>query len=284
MTETPKAERAGLLKDISSTFRSTSIKALILLPAALFALLAAGHMSGVFSKLSARDMLWTLGTLVFADLLAIIIAVSVARLVIIDKLEAGIATKVDQIDKLLVTCRELKQLMKENKSWLIDDTEVFEIEAAADEEILVISPDLHYENQEEYLKVIIGNLKRPDGPTYKYLLPEDGDTKVQRDDLLRKLRRRLESIGIEDPTDLITKRFVVHLIPEEAFPQSAMYGLAVYKDKQGRVRCLQYMPREFGSLNVEIPSEGDLGRRLISRTRSHFDRLVSALNKLATSN
>jgi hypothetical protein len=90
--------------------------------------------------------------------------------------------------------------------------------------------------------------------------------------------------GIADPGSRIEARFKVTMLEEDSFPESVLYGLAIYRKKDGTVRCLQYLPREIGTMNINIPVEdGTLGKRLVNRNREHLKRLSEQKLQKATS-
>lgn len=191
----------------------------------------------------------------------------------VDELNAALKSKVEELDTVLNTCIQLKEIMKGDKDWLVDDEMIFKIESQTDEEILVMVPDFYYEENPKYLEVIVNNLSRENGPRYRYFVPGDSENRAQWKALQRTLSERLIKAGVTDPDERIGSRFKVALLADGSFPDAVLYGLAIYRKKDGTVTCLQYLPREIGTMNINIPFKEQFGHRLVLRNFEFFERL-----------
>jgi hypothetical protein len=90
--------------------------------------------------------------------------------------------------------------------------------------------------------------------------------------LQKTLATELTKNNIANPESLLHSRFQVTLIEESQFPEVVLYGLAIYRSKDGKVRCLQYLPREVGTMNINIPvGVGTVGGQLVARSRTFMN-------------
>jgi len=191
----------------------------------------------------------------------------------------NVKKRIEELDKIITTANQVVSLTKEE--WMLHDDDVSEIEANADAQVDVIAPDLYYEHQEFYRKVIVENLNDTNGPTYRYIIPDDSGNTIMKKDVIQEMISALNKklIAIDDnrkAEDIVNARFQVKLLKRELFPTSVVYGLAIYRWKDGKEKLLQYLPRRFGTLNVNIPlSDEKLATNTILSIRTHFDYLFN---------
>src|SRR5260370_1617185 len=148
---------------------------------AFLSLTMAHYMLAELPKFDLKVALLALATVILTFLVAFTVGTYLAKIRLIGILDLRFGSRIEELDrghksmmaelaKVLETCIQLKELMKEGRDWLIDDQIVFELESNADEEISVLVPDFHYEFQAKYLEVIVNNLKNPAGPIYRYFV------------------------------------------------------------------------------------------------------------------
>lgn len=273
VTNPPQVDKT--ISALRGILRSDLIKIGVMAFAVFIGVFLLGTLVGSLRGLTLSQFLATAGAVLVIVLVAVAAASHLAKLSIIDHLNETLTGRLADLGGLIETCKELKEMMKEGRAWLLDDEAVLALEQETDDEVLVIAPDLHYEFQPRYRDVVLANLLRPGGPRYRYVVFSDGQAETDRGDLLKALEQQLASRGIVDAAPVLGQRFQVILLPQGQYPDSVLYGLAIYVKKTGEVRCLQYLPREFGTMNIEVPCTGDLGRRLVARTRAHFERLAT---------
>jgi len=155
--------------------------------------------------------------------------------------------------------------------YLVSDIAVYEIEEHTNGEILVLAPDLHYEEQKKYQRVIAQQLLKVDGASYQYIVRADErlSTQVQRirDSLMALLQTENPAISEEQ----VRQRFQVRSLSEN-FPHEVLYGWALYRDT-AKDTCLQYLPLSAGGWNIDLQSSEDKSRELIDRVASRFQNL-----------
>jgi len=261
---------------------------------ALIFLTLAHYMLAEVPKFDYKVWLLALATVFLTFMVALTVGTYLAKIRLIGVLDSSFSTRLQEFEKeykstiaalskVLETCIQLKELMKEGREWLIDDQIVFELESKADEEISVLVPDFHYEFQARYLEVIVNNLKNPEGPTYRYFVLWNLSNEQRAKDLRQRIRSELVSAGIENPDQLMSQRFNIVLLDEKTFPEPVLYGLAIYQHRDGSVRCLQYLPRELGTMNINIPvGTGTVGSELVDRNRAQLRRWAEMNDSEAT--
>jgi type II secretory pathway pseudopilin PulG len=224
-----------------------------------------------------------LGLLVLIAVLAVVGSSILAKAPLESRLKAAtdrVQEAAARLELEAATTGQLITFLRGEKTWLIDDTEVYEIEAEADEAVDVIAPDLYYEEQDDYQKIIADNIAKPEGATYRYLVPNLGENRSQASRVREGLKRRLQALKVSDPERVIGERFMVAFLNErDQFPSASLHGLAIYRWRDGRRQCLQYLPREFGALNINIPlrdtwdGEVKLGTKVVDAAADEFEHL-----------
>jgi hypothetical protein len=281
-------------KKINRILGEELVKTVALLFALQVVFILSHHFMGEFLKFSWRDWFFSIGITLAIIFSAAAAAAYIGRTRLIDQLNAKLklevrnlevshANKLRELDKVLEACIQLKELMKEGQSWLVDDQLVFEIESDLEnDEILVLVPDFFYEFQEKYFEVIATNLKRDDGPTYRYFVHKDYTNDENCRELHRRLKNELVTAGKDKPDDILLSRFKVTFLEENTFPEFVLYGLAIFRKRDRTLRCLQYLPREIGALNVNIPVDGIFGSSLVKKNREYLNRLADGAVLSAT--
>jgi len=252
---------------------------LLALPVALFAIGLALHdvLTSLGTHFSFSDYLALGGIILFTLVTSVFTAAYLSRASLTRSLQdAGRSIDVPLLHAhdLIETCKQLRDMLKGDRGWILDDEAVSEIEAHADKQIIVVAPDLFYEKQQRYLAVIVTNLALDEGPIYRYVLPKDIDNEADKADLANLLKTELVRLRVTEPDKRLSERFVVDLLDDTVFPHSVLYGLAIYESRDGAKRCIQYLPREIGNMNVEIPcTSSSFGERLVSRVRHTIPRI-----------
>ncbi len=246
--------------------------------------------SKVLKTIGLKEVALVLGLMVLLAALSCVASAILARLHLEKRL--GIALNevrqaADRLKHEAATVIQLVNLLKGEKTWLVADREVYAIEASADLSIDVVAPDLYYEEQLEYQEVIARNISMTSGPTYRYLVPDHADTRSQARRVVEGLCRILAAAKIADLEQVVSERFQVGFLEErEEFPSASLHGLAIYTWRNGKRQCLQYLPREFGALNVNIPLPenwpGDvkIGGKVVDSATDEFASLFAKADRL----
>jgi hypothetical protein len=273
-------------KQINRVLSEELIKTVLILFALQVVFILSHYFIGAFLDFSWRDWLFSIGTMLAIMVIAAASAAYIGRTRLIDQLNAKLklqvenlelshADKLRELEKVLEASVQLKELMKEGQSWLVDDQLVFQIESDLEnEEILVLVPDFHYEFQEKYFEVIATNIKRDDGPTYRYFVHKDYTNDENCRELHKRLKKELVDIGKDKPDEILSSRFKVTFLEENTFPEFVLYGLVIFRKRDRTLRCLQYLPREIGALNINIPVDGVFGGPLVKKNREYLNRLA----------
>ena len=154
-------------QDAMSTFRIAII---------LIGFVAINHVwDTILEKRPIQESFFVIVAYLGLILVALVISGFTARIRIVRELQPLLAQwnkdveeRLRQLDTLVKVMMDIKELMKEPHSWLLDDVQVQKIESEATR-IRVMVPNLYHENQPAYVTVIAKNLLR--GTQYDYFLP-----------------------------------------------------------------------------------------------------------------
>ena len=278
LTLTTLDRREGLFSDYARLIKEHGT--LLALPIFLFVIVLLLHevLVSLGTHFSGPDYIALGGIILFTLITSVFTAAYLSRssmTLSLQKAANSIDVPLLHARDLIETCKQLRDMLKGDRGWILDDEAVSEIEIHADKQIIVVAPDLFYEKQERYLAVIVTNLAKEQGPIYRYVLPKDLDNEADKTDLSSQLKAALVRLHVPEPEKRLSERFVVDLLDETVFPHSVLYGLAIYESQGGAKRCIQYLPREIGNMNVEIPcGSPSFGERLVSRVPTRSPKLL----------
>lgn len=262
--------------NIGSVVRDELLKTILLIIPLLALVVIVNFLVTKILTFGIKDASISFGLILIIVAIVVIATISLARIKLIDQLNKNLGTKIQafdaflsskmtELEKLLRTVEQVKEIIKGERQWLADDSFVERVEKEADEEILVVAPDFYYEYEENYFKIIVDNLTKTGGPTYRYFLPNYPDNRSKWEVLQKKLTRALKEKGVDNLEAVVNERFKVYLLESNEYPQVVLYGLAIYIKKTGEVNCLQYMPRETSYVNINIPVvKNSMSERLVN--------------------
>jgi hypothetical protein len=184
--------------------------------------------------------------------------------------------------------------------YMITEGEVIRIEARTREEVMVMTPDFHYElefrlpdadeEEDTYPEIIAANLlKEPQPVSYQYVIRGDGKTIEGLSTLLRLIfdaMKKLDSGGRSDDAlrEIVRTNYEVRTLSPNTWDNAAaaaVFGFAIYKVSRMEEWLIQYPPLRFSGLNVCVPVNDRDGREALSSMKSCFGRYFAKAKRPA---
>lgn len=174
---------------------------------------------------------------------------------------------------------ELKELVGQGE-YLLDDEQVQRKERETDKKIIVVSVDLFFEQQEQWLDVIAGNLRKTEGPFYEYFVRDDAGNRAEEGKIRMKLLDRLNRMGVDSAATVLSSQFQVCYLPRHDFPHALFNGFAIYRNQDSaRDFCLLYFPREQWRWNVDLLAGKDEAKRRAIKAIAEAEEQLELLRK-----
>lgn len=156
-------------------------------------------------------------------------------------------------DKILRVAT-VEELSKKG-GWLVNDDEAQQIEKNVDAKIKVISTDLFFERQAEWLEIIAENICRKEGPVYEYFVQDVAANKMEEIHIRAELEKLVTRWQVPPGSarQWVRDRFKVMYLDRSHFPNLVYNGVAIYRFKNPtKDRCLLYFPREQWNWNLDL--------------------------------
>jgi hypothetical protein len=164
----------------------------------------------------------------------------------------GVARMLENSIERIQAISELKDLIKQGE-YLLTDDQVQQRESETDKKVIVVSVDLFFEQQEQWLTVIARNLARRNGPLYEYFVRDDAANRDEERNIRRKLIGHLSQAGIDNAEQILKSQFQICYLSKEKFPHPIFNGFAIYRNfDPAKDFCLLYFPREQWKWNVDL--------------------------------